>query len=196
MVTNRKANVWGGSRDPNRGKWCTPKRWAEYVGPVDVDPFTNSRSHIEAAVHCMLDERGDNGFGVADPRLPGQYLARATGALLGKGEVPRIGDVVAVADENTKTWFQPPYDIVDEALAHWGHTRFIALLRWDPPVGWFQWLYRHSELVCAPRDKRLAHEAPPGTKKSQPALQHVLFYRRAEDATRDVLRRCFSWRPR
>lgn len=193
------ANVFGGTKDPNRGKWCTEQRWAEYVGPFDLDAFTNSRSHIVARVHCMLDERGDSGFGVEpeDKRVPGQYLARkTTGKPLGKGELARKRDTIAIADENTRLWFQPPYEIVEEALDHYAHTRFVALLRWDPPCRWYQRLYKLSELVCSPRDKRMSHESPSGVKGGAPPLPHVLFYRRAEDATRDVLRRCNSWRPR
>jgi hypothetical protein len=195
------ANVFGGTKDPNRGKWCTEARWAGYVGAFDLDPFTNPRSHIEAAVHCML-ERNDNGFGLelGGKRTPGEYVARYTSRPelrpLGKGELARRHDVIAVAGENTRVWFQPPYEIVDEALDHYGHTRFVALLRWDPPCRWFQRLYKLSELVCSPRDKRMSHESPSGVKGGAPPLPHVLFYRRAEDATRDVLRRCNSWRPR
>jgi hypothetical protein len=182
----KRANVYGGSKDPNRGTWCTPKRWAEYVGPFDVDPFSNPRSHIVSSARCML-ERGDNGFG-SEPeerRVPGRYFTTEHGN--------------CSADENTRVFLQPPYEIVDQVVGHYGHTRFTALLRFDPPVGWFKKLYRLSELVCVISDKRLNFEPPPGLgpkgNNAQP-FPHALFYRRAEDATRDVLRRCISWRPR
>lgn len=177
----KRANVHGGSKDPNRGKWCTPKRWAGYVGAFDLDPFSNPYSHVVAAAACML-ERGDNGFGSErkDKRVRGRYFTTEHGN--------------CTADEDTRVWLQPPYEIADEAVAHYGHTRFVALLRFDPPVGWFRALYKLSELVCVPADKRFAFEPPPGVDPSSPPIPHVLFYRRAEDVTRDVLRHCISWK--
>jgi hypothetical protein len=37
----KKANVFGatGKKEKERGTWCTPKNWAEAVGPWDLDPF-------------------------------------------------------------------------------------------------------------------------------------------------------------
>src|SRR5262245_47299566 len=54
-------NVHGGSRELSRGAWCTPKWLADLIGPVDLDPCSNPRSHIQAAEHWML-ELGQNGL--------------------------------------------------------------------------------------------------------------------------------------
>lgn len=171
----KRANVRGGSKDENRGTWCTPKAWADRVGPWDVDPFSNPRSHIVSAQACML-ERGDTGLAIADE--PGTY---------------RCGGEVRHATDETRVFIQPPYEIVLEALAHYGHTRFCALLRFDPSTTWFAKLYRLSSLVCVTR-RRIPFEPPPGVKASAQPFPHALFYRRAEDATPAVLRACIAWR--
>lgn len=196
-------NVRGGTGDLERGKYCTSEKWAGYVGPWDLDPFTNSRSHIEAAVHCML-ERGDNGFGaeLAEKRIPGQYLARRTvgrfTGLLGKGEVSRRGDVLAIATECTRVWIQPDYQFVDEAIGHYGHTRFCALLRFDPRTAWWQRLVilvrRRRGMICIPRGV-FNFESPPGVPASSNSFPHALYYADERDVTRAVLRRCESYRP-
>jgi hypothetical protein len=202
-VRAKKRSVFGGTKDPNRGTWTTQQRWADYVGKFDVDVFSNPRSKIVADVHCML-ERGDDAFGgyeIGD-RIAGVYRVTSTHRKpIGPGEIARTKGLDVEwgyrnATENTRVWIQPPYEIADEAVDHFGHTRFTALLRFDPPVGWFRRLYRLSELVCVPADKRFFFDPPPGVDPSSPPIPHVLFYRRAEDVTREVLRHCISWRPR
>jgi hypothetical protein len=176
----RAANLNGGSKDPARGMYCTPKWIADIVGAWDLDPFSNPRSHIVSTERCMLEDGGD---GLLDPRRPGSYR--------------RSGDhVELVAGANKRVWLQPPYEIVDEALAHYGHTRFCALLRFDPSTNWFQKLYRLTRLVCVPRRKRINFEPPPGVTVSENSYPHALYYARPEDATEQVLRRCIAWRTR
>jgi hypothetical protein len=176
----KKANVFGasGKKEKDRGTWCTPKNWAEAVGPWDVDPFSNPRSHIDAADHCMLEDGGD-GFG--DRSKPGIFRVSS-------------GDLV-VADANTRVWGQPPYSIVMEAIEHYAHTRFCFLLRFDPRTKWFKRLYALSGLVCVAR--KMEFEPPPGVKASANPIAHALFYRNPEDATAAVLRKsAAAWRTR
>ena len=175
----KQANVNGGSKEVDRGNWCTPKAWAERVGPWDVDPFSNPRSHIVADATCQL-ERGDNGL--PPDILEGGYLVAGVGQFH--------------ANKNTRVWLQPPYEIVLEVLAHYGHTRFGALLRFDPSTEWFCRLYSLSALVCVPRRQRIEFEPPPGVKASKNPYPHALYYAREEDATPAVLRACFAWRTR
>lgn len=175
----RRTNVNGGSKDVNRGAWCTPLEWAQRVGPVDLDPLSNPRSHIQAAESCQL-ERGENGlFGLPGSReciVDGRYEVKYAGA-------------------DARVWLQPPYELVLETIAHYGHTRFTALLRFDPSTEWFRRLYRLTSLVCVPRT-RIDFEPPPGVKASSNPFPHALFYRDPTDATPEVLRACIAWRTR
>ncbi|HVK89492.1 MAG TPA: hypothetical protein VM513_35460 [Kofleriaceae bacterium] len=181
-MKKRTANVHGGSREPERGTWCTPKWLAELVGPWDLDPFSNPRSHVVSRMRCMLEDGGD---GLGDHTIPGTFFQ---GGARGLGP-----DIVGTA---ARVWFQPPYTIVLEAFEHYKHTRFGALLRFDPSTEWFSRIYRASELVCVPRRRRVNFEPPPGIRSSSSSVPHALFYRRAEDATPAVLRACIAWRPR
>ena len=174
-----RVNANGGSRELARGGYCTPEDWAEHVGRWDLDPFSNPRSHIVATERCMLEDGGD-GFG--DGKTPGSYR-------VGRGPVQ-------VASKHTRVWIQPDYLFVDEALAHYGHTRFCALLRFDPSTRWFQRVYRLAALVCVPRLKRFEFEPPPGVKASKNPYPHALYNAREQDATPAVLRRCVAWRTR
>ena len=163
-------------REDGRGSWCTPKKYADMVGAFDVDPFTNTRSHIQARNTCML-ERGDDGFGDGSP---GSYFI----AGMGYGK----------ATENTRFWGQPPYDIVLRAIAHYGHTRFAWLLRLDPSTEWFERLYKLSEIILVPAGDRIEFDPPHGVKPSSNPFPHGFFYRREADVP-DALRAvCFEWR--
>jgi len=170
----KKVNVRGGSNDPNRGKWCTPKPVAIAVGPFDLDPFSNPHSHIVSTHRCMLEDGGD-GFGSGEP---GSY---------------RTGKVFGHADASNTVWIQPPYEIVMRALKHYEHTRFTALLRFDPRTTWFRRLYRASALVAVFRG--IEFEPPPGIETGGGnSFPHALFYRDARDVTEAVLRLTYAWR--
>jgi len=175
-------NVRGASRDPLRGEWCTPRWLAEAVGPWDLDPFSNARSHVVATHACWL-ERGDDGFGDG---TPGSYYRAKVGQ--------------SYADASTRVWIQPPYarGFVSRVFEHYGHTRFCALLRFDPRPPWFDAFYNAAELVAVlrrtPDGKPFGFEPPPGVTASSNTFPHALFYRRAEDATPEVLRHCAAWR--
>jgi hypothetical protein len=190
----KRANPNGGSGEVARGSYCTPKEWADRVGPWDHDPFSNPRSHIVATTACML-ERGDDGL--AGPRK-GEHFLAPTGGILAPGEERRWPTATGrrLATVDTRVWGQPPYEIVDEALEHYGHTRFCFLLRFDPSTQWFIKLYRLAGLICVPRGKRIEFEPPPGVPVSKNPYPHAFYYARAEDATDAVLRACISWRTR
>lgn len=162
--------------EPDRGAWCTPAPIAKAVGPWDLDPFSNPRSHIIASVTCEL-ERNDNGL---VPSAPGMYY--------------RHGHGTARADENTRTWLQPDYGYVLAAIEHYKHTQFCALLRLDPSTGWFEVLHGCSELILIPKGDRIQFEPPPGVEASSNPYPHGLFYRRASDATEEIRALCYEWR--
>ena len=172
----QRANPLGGSGDSARGTWCTPKWLAEAVGPWDLDPFSNPRSHIASTWRCSLEDGGDG-------LLPefGQYRCRA-------GEAP------AFAFSDLRVWIQPPYDIVLQAFRHYRHTRWCALLRFDPSTKWFAEVYAEARMVCVPRGRRVNFEPPPGVKASSNAYPHALFYRDARDVTDAVMAMCVTWR--
>jgi len=179
-----RGTVRGDSRDPLRGEWCTPKWLAEAVGFFGLDPFSNARSHVRANRVLWL-ERGDCGFGDG---TRGSFRCATTGQ--------------HVASCETRVWIQPPYarGFVMRAFEHYGHTRFVALLRFDPRPPWFDAFYDASELVAVlrsdPDGRPFGFEPPPGVKASSSTFPHALFFSRAEDATPEALRHCLAWRKR
>lgn len=176
----KKPNGNGGSGEKARGAYCTPEPWASRVGDWDVDPFSNPYSLISSTHTCQL-ERGDNGL---EPGVPGSY--RSLG-------------VVRVAGPSSRVWLQPPYEIVLDVIRHYGHTRFGALLRFDPSTEWFDQLYDLSGLIAMPRRHRIAFKAPPtvaSTKKDPAApFPHAFYFRDPDDAPPALLRACIAWRP-
>lgn len=194
LVDGKRANVNGGSGEKARGAWCTPQKWADRLGAFDLDAFSNPRSHIVATTHLML-ERGDDAL--AGPGV-GTYWASPTGDIIAPGEERRWPSACGRkhASVDTSVFIQPPYELVDEALAHYGHTRFCALLRFDPSTKWFCKLYKLARLVCVPRGERFDFEPPPGVRGGANPHAHAFFYARVEDAPQAVLRACFAWRTR
>lgn len=183
----KRVNVHGGSKDgKDRSAWCTELAIARAVGPWDLDPFTNERSHIEADHECIL-ARGDDGFGDG---TPGSYfIADPDGPDMHRGKRGWFH----VATTTTKTWGQPGYDWVRRAFEHYAHTRWCFLLRDDPRVSsWFKRIYLASELIV--RLRKCEFEPPPRVKGSSSPFPHALFYRHAEDATEAVLRRGYAVR--
>lgn len=177
--TVKRTHVRGGTDDPARGSWCTPKDLADAVGPFDLDPFSNPRSHIQATHACMLEDHGD-GFGRGDP---GSYKIG--------GRFPLWSN----AFDSTRVWLQPPYvkGFVQRAFRHYAHTRWTALLRFDPRPPWWREVYRASELVAV---VVVEFEPPPGVVDlGGNSFPHALYYRRAEDVTPAVLRKAAAvWR--
>jgi len=181
VLRDGKANAKGGSGEVDRGTWCTSSEWARAIGTWDHDPFSNPRSHIASVTRCMLEDGGDAFGGGRPGEHPGNYL-------LGERHGYRSG----VADELTRVWIQPPYDLVPQAIAHYGHTRFCALLRWSPDVkAWFPDLWRRTAVVCHPFGERMEFEPPPGVEKSgDMPFPHALLYAHAADVTDEVRARC------
>lgn len=167
-----RANI-GGTGEVARGTYCTPKKWAELVGPWGLDPFSNPRSHIVSARSCQL-ERGDDGL-AAGP--PGTY---------------RTGGRIYRATATTKVFLQPPYELVLEAIAHYGHTRFCALLRFDTSTTWYSRLRVLKRLTAVPLE-RLEFEPPPGIESEAAPFPHAFYFARREDAPPELLRRCEAW---
>lgn len=221
--------------EEQRGAWCSPPEWTERCterGPFDVDAFTNPRSTLKARLKCML-ERGDDGFGLDKRSTPGTFYINpehctdcaGTGSIRFPFEhanvpvaCPSCG--YQVADEETTFWFQPPYDIVLEALAHYGHARFTALLRLDTSTVWFQLMFwgiatpeegaklakalkRYApgngvcpplcEVVMVPRRERVEFVPPPGVPSSTNPYPHGLYYKRAADVPPAVQSECYAW---
>lgn len=182
VVRESKANALGGSGEKERGGWCTPKALAIAVGPWDVDPFSNPRSHVLAADRCMLENSGD-GFG--DGSGPGSY---------------RVANRAAeYAGPETRVWLQPPYErgFVRDVVDHYKHARFCALLRWSPDVEWFQRLWPRVSVVAFPIGARIEFEPPPGvdpdTADGAP-FPHALLYADERDVTDEVRALCIVWR--
>lgn len=161
-----RVNVNGGSRDPNRGSWCTPKWLADLIGEFDLDPCSNERSHIRVGRTFSL-EAGQDGL----------------------AESKRVAG-------NLRVFVNPPYerDSVLRWYRAYKHTRWCFLLRFDPSTDWFDLIYDAAELIAVPRGRRVNFEAPPGVKASSNAIAHALYYRHAADATSAVIRACATWR--
>lgn len=180
LLKEGRTNLQGNSGEVERGKWCTPDKWARAVGPWDVDPFSNPHSGIVSVDRAMLEDEGD-AFGGGKPgESPGLYL-------LGS----RHGSRTGVATVDTRVWLQPPYDLVIEALAHYGHTRFCALLRLSPDTAWFRMLWPLVATIAIPQE-RLEFKPPPGVPKPESTISypHALYYRDWRDITDEVRALC------
>lgn len=180
--------------DEQRGAWCTPPSITGAVGAFDLDPFTNPRSTLAARATCML-ERGDDGFGLDYRGIEGAFYRNpAECGHYGSASLDaceRCGHRLAAAD--WRVWLQPPYDIVPQAIAHYGHTRFVALLRLDTSTGWYADLWSMCEAIMVPVGDRIEFVPPPGVKASSNPFPHGLFYKHATDVTDAVRAMCIAW---
>lgn len=174
-----KANVHGASGEKRRGAYCTPKKYAIAAGPWDLDPFTNPRSHVVAAARCMLEDGGD-GFG--DRSQAGVYRT---------GEGVELG----IATETTRVWIQPDYRFVLEAIEHYGHTRFCALLRFAPDTEWFERLWPRVAVVAIPFGERIAFEIEGQTEDDSEGapFPHAFFFADERDLTDELRAMCLVW---
>jgi hypothetical protein len=188
----------GGSGDPARGTYCTPAKYAAAVGAWDLDPFSNPRSRIVSRESCQL-ERGDNGL--LDPELPGSYLLAGADRPTEPFDIESDDAIVAAAargrrraTESTRVWIQPPYSIVEAAIAHYGHTRFCALLRFDPSTEWFAVLWKLTRVVAIPFGERLEFEGPPDIETSANPYPHAFYYADERDVTPAIRELCIVLR--
>lgn len=188
-------NLSPGALDEQRGAWCSPPEYTKAAGVFDLDPFTNPRSTLLAAHTCML-ERGDDGFGLGG--VPGTFYVNPE-SCSGCSSTPQRDEALCPAcghlraDEAWKVWIQPDYGFVLEALAHYGHTRFVALLRLDTSTKWYEQLWNLSEVIMVPKRDRLEFVPPPGVKASSNPFPHGLYYRRAADVTPEIRALCYPW---
>lgn len=158
--------------EPDRNTWCTPKWITDAVGPVDLDPCANERSHVQAARTFRLDH-GQDGLALA------RYVGR-----------------------DQRVFINPPYEggQVIRWVRAYRHTRFCFLVRLDNSTDWFGELEPALEMVCVPNPRvveqaRIEFEPPPGVKASSNPFPHGLLYARADDVTAEVRRLFFTWRP-
>jgi hypothetical protein len=134
---------------------------------------------MQADITCEL-ERGDDGFGMGDPdRREGSFYVKGSG--------------YHRAWPSWRVWVQPDYEYVLEAIRHYKHTRFTALLRLDPSTEWFDELHAVSKLILIPKGDRIEFNPPPGVKASSNPFPHGFFYAHAEDATDAIRALCFEW---
>lgn len=183
-------SVRGASGDPARGAYCTPGYVARALGSLDLDPFTNSRSHVAARVRLTL-ERGEDGFGNGEA---GTFLARSEqlSDVRGLGlslvmQATELGFTMCRATHTTRTWLQPDYTQVLRAVRHYLHTRFVALLRFDPRPEWADLIGGASEwigvLSNSPGRSSFEFEPTPGVIASSNTFPHALYARHYDDVT-------------
>lgn len=185
--------------DEQRGAWCSPTEYTEAASQdhhFDLDPFTNPRSSLKATYACML-ERGGDGFGLDQRHVPGAFYI-APGVIGTCGEPcchyeETRQEIRMVAAADWRVWIQPPYDIVLEAIAHYGHTRFTALLRLDTSTLWFERLFALCEVVMVPKRDRLEFVPPPGVRPSSNPFPHGIYYAKADDVTAAIASLCYAW---
>lgn len=192
--------------EEQRGAWCSPVQYTEAASsehPFDADPFTNPRSSLKARWLCML-ERGDDGFGLARKDVPGAIYINPEHCEFASLHAAVLADHPSCAieclscgyvflNELHRVWIQPDYECVPLALAHHGHTRFVALLRLDTSTAWFSTLWALCEVIMVPKEDRLEFVPPPGVKASSNPFPHGLFYKRAEDAPQAIRDLCYPW---
>lgn len=179
--------------DEQRSAWCSPLAITKAVtesSPFDLDPFTNPRSTLQATHTCML-ERGDDGFGLTQRHVPGSFYVNPDGCANFPDGCGVCGQ--HVADETWKVWIQPDYEFVIEAIAHYLHTRFVALLRLDTSTKWFETLWRTCQVIMVPKRDRLEFVPPPGVKASSNPFPHGVYYKHCEDVTNAIFALCYPW---
>ncbi len=194
-------NVRGGSREKRRGSYCTPRYVADTLPTFELDPFSNERSHIRAAVSLTL-ERSDDGYGI-DAATAGSYFrAASNGPHAHRGHRGAFGH----ATPDARVWLQPDYNETLLAWRHYRHTRWIALLRFDPRTEWFELVYSASEWVGvlpnSPGKSSFEFDKPPGAEHGAGnTFPHALYARYAEDVMPGMLELCslptgssLSWR--
>jgi hypothetical protein len=87
----------------------------------------------------------------------------------------------------TRVWLQPDYTQVLSAVRHYVHTRFVALLRFDPRPEWADLVGGASEwigvLSNSPRGSSFEFEPAPGVVASSNTFPHALYARSYADVT-------------
>lgn len=168
-------NVFGGSgKKEQRDSACTPKWIAELIGRVRLDPATNPRSNIDSEFRCMLED-GGNGL-EREGRDPGRFKPGGQHVLF---KAMPSWDVFINCGYNRGE--------VERWIAHYGHTRFIFLLKWSPDTEWFAKLFPLCDYVWFPL-VRVDFDPPPGVEFSSNPLPHALYLRKPSDELLSRLR--------
>ena len=105
------------SAENPKDTWCTPAWLAEAIGKWDLDPCSNSRSHVRAARRFALED-GDDGLAYRETPLSLRVFVNPP---YSRGQVAKW-----VARYGTR------------------HFAFCFLVRLDPSTAWFRALYRAS----------------------------------------------------
>lgn len=155
-----KVNPLGGTGDPVRDGWCTPRWFAELIGPVDIDPCSNERSHIQARLRACGPGVPSYADGV--PAAPACGLAMAP-------LVP--ADWLAFINCGYSR------GTVIQFVRAYAHVRFQFLLRFDTSTEWFSELFEIANWIAFPRLRRVNFEPPPGVPESSNAYPIGLFCR-------------------
>lgn len=156
--------------EPDRSTWVTPIDLARKLGPWDLDPCSNERSHIIARKTFDLERRGQDGLRLA------RFVSR-----------------------DTRTFINPPYTRgqVELWVDAYAHVRFCFLVRFDPSTEWFRKLISRTEIVLVLHD-RINFEPPPGVvphhKMSNP-FPHACLVRDERDVTPALRNLCYVLRP-
>ncbi len=102
-----------------------------------------------------------------------------------------------MAGPDTRVFLQPPYKrgFIESVIAHYGHTRFCALLRFAPDTDWFKALLPLTCAIAIPLE-RLDFDPPPGVPKPESSIPypHALYYADERDITAEVRALCIIWR--
>jgi hypothetical protein len=121
--------------------WCTPKVLADLLGPFELDPSSNERSHVQAAIRCMLGAPAD------------------------------LGDGLTFDWERRSVFCNPPYSDplpwAHKLAAHDGP--WCALLKLDPSTRWWAALMEAGPTV-APFRKRLKFEGDKAMTANFPSV--------------------------
>jgi hypothetical protein len=128
--------------------WCTPKWLADMLGTFALDPCSNRRSHVQAAVRCMLDH-----------------------------DLPEQRDGLVFDWRDWSTFVNPPYsNPLPWALKLRDHDGpWCALLKLDPSTRWWAALMDAAPTV-APFRKRIKFEGAPGEPTMTANFPSVLIY--------------------
>lgn len=110
--------------------WCTPKWLAEALGPFDLDPCSNTASHIAATVRCATDGSCHAADGLA-------IRWAAPGSVFVNPPYSNVGPWAARLAAHDGPW--------------------VALLKLDPTTRWWSTLMSVSPQV-APFRKRIKFE--------------------------------------
>lgn len=146
---------------PDHDTWTTPPEITTRLGWWDLDPCSNERSTVLAHKTFDFDRRKQNALVLA------KYVKRSTRAFI---NCPYSRGMVLA--------------FVEAFL----HVNFCFLLRYDARTRWFAKLSAATELFLFPYHCNFV--PPPGVQSYSAIFPHCLFFKRACDATPEILDYC------